>query len=99
MKIKGTKNKITVEGNLIFDNSEELKEKLLERIDHITPHKPVIVDLSRVEEIDSSGLQILLSFFKTLQNLSVKFNVTNINKEMLDILNLSGLTKYFRLEV
>jgi anti-anti-sigma factor len=98
MKIKGTKNKIIVEGNLIFDDADELKEKLLERMDHINPHQPVIMDLSSVNEVDSSGIQLLLSFFKTLQNKGVKFYVDNINKEMLEILNLSGLAKYFRLQ-
>jgi anti-sigma B factor antagonist len=99
MKIKGAKNKITVEGNLILDDAGELKEKLLERMDKITPGKPLVLDLSKVEEVDSSGLQLLVSFFKTLQNRGVKFNVARINKQMLEILNLSGLSKYFRLEV
>jgi len=99
MNIKGTKNKVSIEGNLIIDNAEKVKEELMKRLDNITPGKPVILDLSRVEEVDSSGLQLLVAFFKSLQNRGIKFSVTAIHKDMLEILNLSGLAKYFRLEI
>ena len=99
MKIKGAKNEVAVEGNLIFDNAEELKRLLLERVEKIIPGNPVILDLSGVQEVDSSGLQLLVAFFKSLQNRGSKFSVNSINKEMLEILNLSGLAKYFRLEI
>ena len=99
MKIKGTKNKVAVEGNLIFDNAEKLKQLLLGRMEKITPGKPVILDLSGVQEVDSSGLQLLVAFFKSLQDRGIKCSVSSINKELLEILNLSGLAKYFRLEI
>jgi len=98
MNIKGTKNKILIEGNLIIDHVEDAKKELLKKLENITPGKPVVLDLSRVEEIDSSGLQLLVAFFKSLQNKGINFNVTSINKDMLEVLNISGLAKYFRLE-
>ena len=97
MKIKGTKKRVAVEGDLIFDNAEKLKQLLLERVEKITPATPVILDLSGVQDVDSSGLQLLVAFFKTLQNRGIKSSVNNIPKEMLEILNLSGLDKSFRL--
>lgn len=99
MNIKGTKNKIVCEGNFIFDNAEALKVALLEQLDKIKADKPVTIELAQVEEVDSSGLQILLSFFRTLENRKIQYHIVNVSDEMLEILNLSGLNKYFRLEV
>ncbi len=98
MKIKGTKNKLVVEGNLIFDRAEELKKSFLERVDKLTPSKPVILDLSGVEEVDSSGLQLLMSFFKSLQNRGITYNITGVKPAVLELLHLSGLAKYFRFD-
>ncbi len=99
MKIKGAKNKVVCEGNFIFDNAESVKESLLAKLAKIDPAKPVLIQLQHVEEIDSSCLQLLLSFFKTLEERKIDFKVINISDEMMEILNLSGLNKYFRLEV
>lgn len=99
MKIKGSKNKIVCEGNLIFDNAEAVKEGLLSKLEKLTPGKPVSIELSKVDEVDSSGLQLLLAFFKTLETQKMQYNVVSISDEMLEVLKLSGLTKFFRLEV
>jgi anti-anti-sigma factor len=99
MKIKGSKNKIVCEGNLIFDNAEEVKDALLEKLEKINFSKPVSIDLSNIYEVDSSGLQLLLAFFRTLDNKETTFKVVGISDQMMDMLTLSGLNKYFRLEV
>ncbi|MCP5047633.1 MAG: STAS domain-containing protein [bacterium] len=99
MKIKGSKNKIVCEGSLIFDNANDVKESLLLKLEKLNVSKPVSIDLSQVEEIDSSGLQLLLSFFKTMDDRSMQYKVVSVNDEMIEILNLSGLSKFFRLEV
>lgn len=99
MNIKGTKNKIVCAGNFIFDNAEALKIALQEQLEKLSTDKPVSIELAQVEEVDSSGLQLLLSFFKTMENRKMQYQIVNISDEMLEILNLSGLNKYFRLEV
>jgi len=99
MKIKGTKNKIVCEGDFIFDNAESVKAGLLGKLEKIQEGKPVVFDLSHLEEIDSSGLQLLLSLFKTLEKRKIQYKVNAINDNLLEILNLSGLDKFFRLEV
>lgn len=99
MKIKGSKNKVICEGNFIFDNADAVKESLLSRLEKLDKSKPVIIELEHVEEIDSSGLQLLLAFFKTLEKQHMQYKVVNIAEEMMEILELSGLSKFFRLEV
>ena len=96
MKIKGARNQIIVEGNLTFDNAEQVKEGLLEKLAKVKTDKEVMMDLSRVEAIDSTGIQLLIAFFKSLENRKIKYKVKSIGDEMLETLELSGLNKFFR---
>jgi len=96
MKISGAGNKIIVEGNLIVDHAEQVKKGLLEKLAEIKADKEVIMDLSHVESIDSSGMQLLIAFFKSLRDREMKYKIERISDEMLEILELSGLNKLFR---
>lgn len=97
MKVKAAKNKLSVEGSLIFDNAEPLKEELLAKLEKLKPDKPVKIDFSHVEEIDSSGIQLLISLFKTMESRNLRYKLESISDEMVEILDLSGLNKYFTL--
>lgn len=99
MKVKGSKNKVICEGNFVFDNADAVKESLLSRLEKLDSGKPVVIELEHVEEVDSSGLQLLLAFFKSLEARKLQYKVVNIADEMMEILELSGLVKFFRLEV
>ncbi len=95
MKVKAAKNKLSVEGSLIFDNAEQLKEELLATLENLNHDKPVTIDFSKVEEIDSSGIQLLISLFKTMESNRIRYKMESISEEMAEILELSGLKKYF----
>ena len=99
MKIKSAKKKLTFEGSFIFDNAEDVKTALLEKLEKIKPDKPVVLDLSHVDEIDSSGLQLMASFFKSLESQKIRYKVSSISEDMMEILEISGLGKFFNLEV
>lgn len=96
MKIKGARNRIIVEGNLTFANAEQVKEGLLEKLAKVKTDKEVVMDLSRVEALDSAGIQLLIAFFKSLEKRKMKYKVEGIADEMLETLELSGLNKFFR---
>lgn len=97
MKVKAAKNKLSVEGSLIFDNSERLKDELLAKLEKLKPEKPVKLDFSQIQEIDSSGIQLLISLFKTLESRKLRYKLESISDEMAEILEMSGLNKYFTL--
>jgi anti-anti-sigma factor len=101
MKVKGAKHNVIVEGNLIFDNAQQVKEALLARLEKLKGEKndkEVAIDLSHMEEIDSSGIQLLISFFKSLQNHKIKYKIDGLNDGTIEILNLSGLSQFFKYE-
>jgi anti-anti-sigma factor len=99
MKIKGSKNNVIVEGNLIFDNAQQAKEALLSKLGKLTDDKEVTIDLSQVTEIDSSGIQLLIAFFKSLDKRKLRYKINGITDETVEILNLAGISKYFKIEV
>ncbi|BAI80667.1 conserved hypothetical protein [Deferribacter desulfuricans SSM1] len=62
----------------IFD-SGEYKEKLVE------------IDLSKVESIDTTFFQLILSFIKTLKNEEVKYKVKSVSERVQQVFELYGV--------
>lgn len=98
MKVKTAKNKISPDGDLIFENAEKGKRLLLTALDKIDSGKAVTIDLSKVYEIDSSGFQLLLAFIHTLENRDIEYKVKKIRSEVFELVKMAGLNKYFRIQ-
>ena len=98
MKIKSTKNKISLEGDLIFETIEKEKEQLLAALDKIHSGKTVTIDLGKVKEIDSSGFQLLLALSRSLENRDTEFKIKKVRKTVFDVIELAGLNKFFKIE-
>lgn len=98
MKIKTTKNKISLEGDLIFETAEKEKEQLLAALDKIHSGKTVTIDLGKVNEIDSSGFQLLLALIRSLENRDTEFKIKKVRKVVFDVIELAGLNKFFKIE-
>lgn len=98
MKVKAVKNKISLEGDWVVEHAVEGKSKLMESLDKIDTGKPLSIDLAKVEQIDSSGFQLLLALSQTLQKQDVQFRFTNVREEIFKLVNLAGLNKYLRID-
>lgn len=98
MKIKTTKNKISLEGDLIFETAEKEKEQLLAALDKIHSGKTVTIDLGKVNEIDSSGFQLLMALIRSLENRDTEFKIRKVRKVVFDVIELAGLNKFFKIE-
>lgn len=98
MNVKTAKNRIYLYGNLVFENVEKGKKLLLAALEQIEGNKIVTIDLSRVNEIDSAGIQLLLSFIHSLETLDTEFKIKKMRKELFDLIILSGLNKFFRVK-
>jgi len=98
MKVKSAKNKISPDGDLIFENAEKGKKLFLDALDKIDGSKAVTIDLSKVYEIDSSGFQLLLAFIHTLENRDIEYKVKKIRSEVFKLVKMAGLNKYFRIQ-
>lgn len=98
MKVKTAKNKISPDGDLIFENAEKGKELLLTALDKVDSSKAVTIDLSKVHEIDSSGFQLLLAFIHTLQSRDIEFKMKKVRTEIFELVKIAGLNKFLRIQ-
>jgi len=86
---------ISPAGTIDFSNSRELKEELLELFEE--DYKRVVIDFSKVESIDSSGLGKLLLFHKRLKEKDGTLVIRNIEsdyiKNMFEMIHLAKVIK------
>ena len=96
MKISLKKNELLFEGEFILDNAEEIKSILSKLLSKIKT-KEIKLNLINVMELDSAGLQIILSFCKTIKEKGIDHSVSEINEDISVILKTSGLGRYLNL--
>ena len=60
--------------------------------------KKVILDLSEIEFMDSSGLGLIMGRFALMQNLGGELTLRNPNARILKIFELAGLGRMIQLE-
>ena len=54
-----------------------------------------ILNLQKIKFIDSTGIGVLISALKTARQNNGNFYLTNVNKEVMDLLSLMKLDKVF----
>ena len=89
---KGDIMVVTPNGALDVDTRKLFKDVLIGLID--CGETAILVDLSAVDFIDSTGLSALLSPAMRLEELSGKFAVCSVNENIMRTFELSGFTKF-----
>lgn len=83
---------------MIVENAENEKEQLLAALDKMHGGKTVTIDLGKVNEVDSSGFQLLLALIRSLENRDTDFKIKKVRKVVFDLIELAGLNKFFKIE-
>ena len=81
-----------ISGKINTETSEDLLKELATRIDHGARH--LLLDLSGVEYVNSSGLRVLLTVAKRMNDLSGKMVLAGVTELICRILNVSGCTSH-----
>lgn len=84
---------VEVSGEVDLYNVSELKKALFSVTDGSNPS--VIVDMKNVNYMDSSGIGALVAGQKKMKAHSGKFALMNIHEDVLNILKLATLDKFF----
>ena len=84
---------IDVSGEVDLYNVSELKKALFSITDGQYPS--VIVDMRNVNYMDSSGIGALVAGMKKMKAHTGKFALMNIHDDVLNILKLATLDKFF----
>jgi anti-sigma B factor antagonist len=89
---EGTSLVVAFQGDVDLENSPRARQVLLESVGR---GKKVLVDLSGVEYIDSSGVASLVEAFKLAKTRSQEFALASVSGSALRVLQLARLDKVF----
>jgi stage II sporulation protein AA (anti-sigma F factor antagonist) len=83
---------VSIEGNIALDGVNEAKSYLKPHLD--SPDvKGLVMNFEKVNFIDSSGIGLIVSVFKTMQQKEGKFALTNLSKKNEEIFSITRLNK------
>lgn len=83
---------ITIDGNIALEGVGEVKS-------YVKPFlqdgavKAILINFERVEFIDSSGIGLIVSIYKTLQQRQAKLLLCHLSKKNNEIFNMTRLDK------
>ncbi len=77
---------------LDISNIKILKKKFKEILK--AGNKNIAIDLKRVKYIDSSTIGFFVDALNEIRNLKGKFALVNVDKKIIEILNMTNLTKF-----
>jgi anti-sigma B factor antagonist len=100
MEIRTLKNQddvylIELRGNLDLYYSNQLKELILKMINK--KNEKFIIDMQRVETINSSGIGALIFISSTVKKMNVRLVIAKINDSVKMAMELSKLSGYFKI--
>ena len=85
-----------VTGDIDFANSPEVRQSVLREIREIRASR-VVMNLSQVRYIDSSGVASLIEGLKASRDLGSRFILIGLSTSAREVLQLSRLTKVFEI--
>ena len=95
IKDRGEHKIVSINGEVDLYNVSELKKTLFSVTDGAC--SSVVVDMKDVNYMDSSGIGALVAGQKKMKAHSGKFALVNIHDDVLNILKLATLDKFFKI--
>jgi anti-anti-sigma factor len=81
-------------GDITASTAGDFREELQAFID--AGCAEMVIDLSRVETIDSVGIGVLIATHNTLRQMGGHLRVTNASGKLLDLFHSMGLHRHFK---
>jgi len=86
---------VTLKGEVDLHYSPEARKQILEQLKN---NKHVLVDLSGVEYIDSSGIASLVEGFQLARSSKLEFGLVGVSDAARQVLELARLDKVFQIK-
>lgn len=83
---------LSLTGEVDLNCSPQAREQILKCL---KKNRPLLVDLSAVDYIDSSGVASLVEGFQTARGQQLDFGLVGVSKAALQVLQLARLDKVF----
>ena len=84
---------VTVDGQLIVGNRQELKQQVIDSLDGGA--RKFVVDFSHTGYIDSSGLGVLVSLSKKIREAGGDLRLSGLNEDLQTLFELTKLDTLF----
>ena len=84
---------VSVDGQLIVGNRQELKQKILEALE--AGDRKFLIDFTRTGYIDSSGLGVLVSLSKKIREQGGELRLAGLNEDLQTLFELTKLDTLF----
>ncbi len=81
---------LSVKGNIVLEDTTKLKEFVEQYIEDATI-EGIIINCENVKFIDSSGLGLIVSIYKTLKKLEKHFALSSLSDRTMEIFTLTKL--------
>lgn len=92
VRVEGTYTIVSLTGEVDLHVSPDARRQILE---HLGENSNVLVDLSAVEYIDSSGIASLVEGLQVAKKSQLEFALVGVNKVVMQVLELARLDKVF----
>lgn len=86
---------VQLEGELDHHHAEEIRDSLDKQLEDLSI-RHLILDLSRLNFMDSSGIGVFIGRYKTISKRGGQVCITNVSQQLGRILDLSGLYKILK---
>lgn len=83
-------------GHINADNAAVLKQQLTETVSS-SEYSSLLIDMSRVESLDSAGLMVLVSALTLAQRLNKQFGLFGVSPSVRIVLELTQLDRVFEI--
>ena len=91
--IENNKAVLKFDGEVIFDNSNQLKEESKRRLEKKERIDKLIIDLSQVPYLDSSGVGVVLSLFKFMRSRNGSLSIAEPNEKIKRVFDVTKMTE------
>ena len=86
---------VSVDGQLIVGNRQELKQKVLQELEGDA--RKFLIDFTGTGYIDSSGLGVLVSLSKKVREQGGELRLSSLNEDLRTLFELTKLDTLFRI--
>ena len=87
---------VGAEGRLTVDNRHQLKQQVLDELER--GERKFLIDFSRTQYIDSSGLGVLVSLSKRIRERGGVLRLAHLSENLRDLFAMTKLDTLFRIE-
>ena len=85
---------IALTGEIDFHHASELRQQIVESLDH---GQHVLLDLTEVDYMDSSGIATLVQGLKHAKDKELRFDLVGVRDAVLKVLKLTRMDEVFTL--